>query len=157
MQMIGYIAMIGLFISMIGLITQYATKKGDTKVWIIAVIIFLVLFIVRFGFSNLPSDTKELESTPSPQPQTEELSDVEKFAKDNNISVALAESIKYALEQTGYDLNAAYNMEQLDDWAEGQRYKIWVSMEYEWIFYVKNDEVQSIRQQKGLTYIWQKE
>lgn len=94
-----------------------------------------------------------------------ELTDVEKFADENGISVELAQSIEDALSQTTVppSLNKLNDWEQSEDYAEGQRYTGWVysnSQEryYYMVFYVQGDKVVSIRdQQNGLEYLYQSE
>lgn len=53
-----------------------------------------------------------------------EKTDAEKFAEKNSISVELAESIENALSQTDVpsSLNKLNDWEQIEDYAEGQRY-----------------------------------
>lgn len=94
-----------------------------------------------------------------------ELTDVEKFAEKNGISVELAQSIEDALSQTTVppSLNKLNEWKQTEDYAEGQRYTGWVysnSQEryYYMVFYVQGDKVVSIRdQQNGLEYLYQSE
>lgn len=94
-----------------------------------------------------------------------ELTDAEKFAEENGISVELAQSIEYALSQTTVppSLNKLNEWKQTEDYAEGQRYTGWVysnSQEryYYMVFYVQGDTVVSIRdQQNGLEYLYQSE
>lgn len=93
-----------------------------------------------------------------------ELTDAEKFAEKNEISVELAQSIEDALSQTTVppSLNKLNDWEQSEDYAEGQRYTGWVysnSQEryYYMVFYVQGDKVVSIRdQQNGLEYLYQR-
>ena len=93
-----------------------------------------------------------------------EKTDAEKFAEENSISVELAESIENALSQTDVpsSLNKLNDWEQIEDYAEGQRYTGWIYSNvqekyYYMVFYVKDDTVESIRDQKnGLEYLYQK-
>lgn len=171
--LIGIVSLIGLPIALIGFLVQLARRKESKKMWGIATLVLLLLFVICFALtpasdssetqqvqqeSEEKSQSSEEETQISSETETErEETAAEKFAKENDISVALAESIEYALGETGYTLASAYDMKQIDDWAEGQRYTIYVSQQYIWVFYVKDDEVQSIRQQKGLEFIYQKE
>lgn len=91
-----------------------------------------------------------------------ELTDAEKFAEENGISVELAQSIEDALSQTTVppSLNKLNEWEQIEDYALGQRYTGWVysnSQEryYYMVFYVRGNEVESIRdQQNGGDYLY---
>lgn len=116
----------------------------------------LVMLLLVMVFSLVGCGGKE----PAP-----ELTDVEKFADENGISVELAQSIEDALSQTTVppSLNKLNDWEQSEDYAEGQRYTGWVysnSQEryYYMVFYVQGDKVVSIRdQQNGLEYLYQSE
>lgn len=116
----------------------------------------LVMLSLMMIFSLVGCSGKE----PAP-----ELTDVEKFAEKNGISVELAQSIEDALSQTTVppSLNKLNDWEQSEDYAEGQRYTGWVysnSQEryYYMVFYVQGDKVVSIRdQQNGLEYLYQSE
>lgn len=93
-----------------------------------------------------------------------ELTDAEKFAQDNGISVELAQDIENALSQTDVppSLNKLNEWKQVEDYADGQRYTGWIYSNvqekyYYMVFYVKDDTVESIRDQKnGLEYLYQK-
>ena len=93
-----------------------------------------------------------------------EKTDAEKFAEENSISVELAESIENALSQTDVpsSLNKLNDWEQIEDYADGQRYTGWIYSNvqekyYYMMFYVKDDTVESIRDQKnGLEFLYQK-
>ena len=63
--------------------------------------------------------------TRSDAPKEENLTEAENFAKNNGVSVKLAESIEYALSQSEMpdSLESLRGWEQMDDYAEGQRYK----------------------------------
>ena len=117
--------------------------KSIAGVFSIIVIVFVIYIFVQVDKSQ-----EKIESTTQ-----YELSDVEKFAKDNNISIDLAKSIEYSLGQIGFSLSQAYNPEQVDDWANGRRFKIWVNMEYILFFYCEEDEVVSIRKSNG-EFVW---
>ncbi len=94
-----------------------------------------------------------------------ELTDAEKFAEENGISVELAQNIEYALSQTGVppSLNKLNDWKQIEDYAFGQRYTGWFYSNsqgryYYMVFYVRGNEVESIRdQQNGLEYLYQSE
>lgn len=93
-----------------------------------------------------------------------EKTDAEKFAEENSISVELAQDIENALSQTDVppSLNKLNEWKQIEDYADGQRYTGWIYSNvqekyYYMVFYVKNDTVESIRDQKnGLEYLYQK-
>lgn len=93
-----------------------------------------------------------------------EKTDAEKFAQDNGISVELAQDIENALSQTDVppSLNKLNEWKQIEDYADGQRYTGWIYSNvqekyYYMVFYVKDDTVESIRDQKnGLEYLYQK-
>lgn len=94
-----------------------------------------------------------------------ELTDVEKFAEKNGISVELAQSIEDALSQTSVPpaLNVLNDWKQSEDYAEGQRYTGWIYSNaqeryYYMVFYAQGDKVVSIRdQQNGLEVLYQSE
>lgn len=96
--------------------------------------------------------------------KTPELTDAEKFAEENSISVELAQDIENALSQTDVppSLNKLNEWKQIEDYADGQRYTGWIYSNvqekyYYMVFYVKDDTVESIRDQKnGLEYLYQK-
>lgn len=100
----------------------------------------------------------ELSETSLETQSTEQESEAEKFAKANDISVALAENIEQALAESvhSYSLSRIYEWKQIDDWSDGERYTGYMDMEYVWVFYVKGDSLESIKQQKGLSEIWKK-
>lgn len=96
--------------------------------------------------------------------KTPELTDAEKFAQDNGITVELAQDIENALSQTDVppSLNKLNEWKQIEDYAEGQRFTGWIYSNvqekyYYMVFYVSGDTVESIRDQKnGLEYLYQK-
>lgn len=96
--------------------------------------------------------------------KTPELTDAEKFAEENSISVELAQDIENALSQTDVppSLNKLNEWKQIEDYTDGQRYTGWIYSNvqekyYYMVFYVKDDTVESIRDQKnGLEYLYQK-
>lgn len=98
------------------------------------------------------------------QEEVVELTDAEKFAQENGISVELAQDIENALSQTDVppSLNILNEWKQIDDYAEGQRYtgNIYSNAQnryYYMVFYVKDDKVESIRdQQNGLEFLYQR-
>ena len=93
-----------------------------------------------------------------------EKTDAEKFAEENSISVELAQDIENALSQTDVppSLNKLNEWKQIEDYADGERYTGWIYSNvqekyYYMMFYVKDDTVESIRDQKnGLEYLYQK-
>lgn len=93
-----------------------------------------------------------------------EKTDAEKFAEKNSISVELAQDIENALSQTDVppSLNKLNEWKQIEDYADGQRYTGWIYSNvqekyYYMVFYVKDDTVESIRDQKnGFEYLYQK-
>lgn len=148
--MLLFISLVGIIVTLVGFLIQLAKKKPSKKSWGITMACFLMLFSISFIF--LPNDSEVTT-------EVKEKTEAEKFAKDNDISVELAESIEQALSQSehSYTLSQVYNWEQIDDYAYGQRYTGWMNMEYVWVFYVKDDRLDSIRQQKGLSVIYQAE
>lgn len=98
------------------------------------------------------------------QEEVVELTDAEKFAQENGISVELAQDIENVLSQTDVppSLNILNEWKQIDDYAEGQRYtgNIYSNAQnryYYMVFYVKDDKVESIRdQQNGLEFLYQR-
>lgn len=98
------------------------------------------------------------------QEEVVELTDAEKFAQENGISVELAQDIENALSQTDVppSLNILNEWKQIDDYAEGQRYtgNIYSNAQnryYYMVFYVKDDKIESIRdQQNGLEFLYQR-
>lgn len=98
------------------------------------------------------------------QEEVVELTDAEKFAQENGISVELAQDIENALSQTDVppSLNILNEWKQIDDYAEGQRYtgNIYSNAQnryYYMVFYVKDNKVESIRdQQNGLEFLYQR-
>lgn len=111
---------------------------------ILVVMILLVWSGSGNGNVNNPLRINETSSTAS-------LTDAERFAEKNDVSIELAESLELALQKVSYgrrneySLAQMYNFEKRDDWAFGQRYKVWADMEYVWIIYTKDDTVVSIR------------
>ncbi len=96
--------------------------------------------------------------------KTPELTDAEKFAEENSISVELAQDIENALSKTDVppSLNKLNEWKQIEDYADGQRYTGWIYSNvqekyYYMVFYVNDDTVESIRDQKnGLEYLYRK-
>ncbi len=151
-------------------IMQGARKRKSAVVWIACFIISFIILIISFFIfhtGDAPSRAEiemrknkaasEMRKNKAESEQvTKEQTEAEKFAKENGISVALAKSIESALAQSehSYKLHQIYSWEQIEDWAYGKKYTGWLDMEYVWVFYVKNDSLQSIRQQKDLRFIW---
>lgn len=88
--------------------------------------------------------------------KTPELTDAEKFAQDNGISVELAQDIENSLSQTDVppSLNKLNEWKQIEDYALGQRYTGWIYSNvqekyYYMVFYVRGNEVESIRDQQN--------
>lgn len=150
--MLLFISLVGIIVTLIGFIIQLARKKQSKKSWGVTMACFLVVFSVSCIF--LPNDESQKSEVTT---EVKEKTEAEKFAEENDISVELAESIEQALSESehSYSLSQVYNWEQIDDYAYGQRYTGWLNMEYVWVFYVKDNSVDSIRQQKGLSYIYQ--
>lgn len=96
--------------------------------------------------------------------KTPELTDAEKFAEENSISVELAQDIENALSKTDVppSLNKLNEWKQIEDYADGQRYTGWIYSNvqekyYYMVFYVNDDTVESIRDQKNeLEYLYRK-
>lgn len=117
--------------------------------------LILALYMVVMVFVLVGCGQKE---------KTPELTDAEKFAEENSISVELAQDIENALSQTDVppSLNKLNEWKQIEDYADGQRYTGWIYSNvqekyYYMVFYVKDDTVESIRDQKnGLEYLYQK-
>lgn len=117
--------------------------------------LILTLCMVVMVFSLVGCGQKE---------KTQELTDAEKFAQDNGISVELAQDIENALSQTDVppSLNKLNEWKQIEDYTDGQRYTGWIYSNvqekyYYMVFYVKDDTVESIRDQKnGLEYLYQR-
>lgn len=128
--------------------------KNTGAILVIAGVACMIYFIV--GVATAPSKSKT-EADAVMNTPVAELTEAEEFAQDNGVSLALAQDIEYALAQSehAYKLRQVYEWKQIDDWAEGQRYTGWMDMEHIWVFYVKDDKVESIRQQKGLEFIYQ--
>lgn len=116
----------------------------------LCIIITVVIFV---GMLTRPDSSKD-----------ENLTEAENFAKNNGISVKLAESIEYSLSQSEMpdSLESLRDWEQMDDYGEGQRYKAWSysvvnERHYYMVFYVKDDVVESIRDSKyGLEVLYSK-
>lgn len=132
-------------------------KKGGVDVK--RVLALVVALCVVCGMVGCNSEPKQPSKTQEPV-HTAELTEVELFAKNNGISVELAESLESVLlgmeltdsSRTGvfhYKLSDVYNFEQTDDWAEGERYKMWMDMEHIWYAYCKGDAVVGVRDGNG--------
>lgn len=104
-------------------------------------------------------------SHPDKQPGDDELSEVEIFARDNDISIFLAESIENALSrcEAPDSIKSLKEWKQIEDYSDGQRYTTWSystknERYYYMTFYVKNDEVVSIRDRdNGLDLLYNTE
>lgn len=178
------ICLIGIPVTLVGFLIQTARKRPNNKVWgailIGLVVVFVVCFLVtpssdssdsetdtageetEFPSAPIPSTTASTEPAQATTASTEAThvqTEAEKFAEENGLSVELAESIEAALAESahGYKLSQIYEWKQIDDYAYGQRYTGWMSMEYVWVFYVNGDKLESIRQQSGLDFIWSAE
>ncbi len=153
---LGCLVMSIMFLVSGGLILKIRKQWAKTTgiIFLIAGVAFMVFFIVGVAIAPSKSKTEAdaVEDTPAA-----ELTEAEKFAQDNCVSLALAEDIEYALSQSehAYKLHQVYEWKQIDDWAAGPRYTGWMDMEYIWVFYVKDNKVASIRQQKGLEFVYQ--
>lgn len=177
-SLFGVISMIGFPISLIGFFIQLVRRKPSKTVWGIIAICFVAVFVVCMFL--MPSsdegsapeitevtesekqepetETTESESTQSQEPV--EQTEAEKFAKKNNISVGLAESLESVLagmeltdkSRVGvfhYDLSHVYDWTQIEDWAYGERYSAYMDMEHVWYIYVKDDTVVGVRDGSG--------
>lgn len=86
---------------------------------------------------------------------------IEKFAEDHNIPLELAQSMDDAIQQISdkfdrsFTLKQAYNFEQVEDWANGKRYHIYLDYEYVLYIYEQDNEVVSIRRSNG-DFVYQK-
>ena len=125
---------------------------------------FNIVFIRVDEPDRISSETSDIEDS-SMSSESEELTEevkteIEKFAQENGISVELAQ----ALSQTEVppSLNKLNEWEQIEDYAEGQRYtgNIYSNVQdkyYYMVFYVKDDRVESIRDQRnGLEFLYQR-
>lgn len=175
------ISFIGLIISLIAFIIQLLRRKANKKQWGIAIVFLLIAFLIagalrpyyRSSDSSKrvekvekktveePKQTKkEKKAKPAVKKQKKKLSETERFAKDNNISVALAEDLKRVLGEMEltdksrvgafhYELSDVYEWERVEDWAEGRRYSGWMDMEHIFYYYVKDDKIVSVRTSDG--------
>jgi hypothetical protein len=180
--LLGLISMIGFPIALIGFFIQLARKKPNKKIWAIAAIGFVVIFVVFMfsipdsepGKENSNSSAKSVESTTSESQKTaesekesstndKEKSEAERFAEENDTSVHLAESLESVLDgmeltdksRVGafhYSLSDVYEWSKENDWAEGERYSAYMDMEHVWYIYVKDDTVVGIRDGNGNVY-----
>lgn len=175
------IAFVGLIISLIAFIIQLLRRRQNKKQWGIAIVCFLIAFVILGALVpyNDPSDSnkrvekvekktvekpkqtkKEKKAKPAVKKQKKNLSETEKFAKDNNISVALAEDLKRVLGEMEltdksrvgafhYEISDVYDWQRVEDWAEGRRYSGWMDMEHIFYYYVKDDKIVSVRTSEG--------
>lgn len=177
-SLFGVISMIGFPLSLIGFFIQLARKKPSKTVWGIIAICFVVVFVVCMFLTPSSNDvsapeTEKVTESEKQEPKTEitesepaqsqeqvEQTEAEKFAKKNNISVGLAESLESALagmeltdkSRVGvfhYNLSHVYDWTQIEDWAYGERYSVYMDMEHVWYIYVKDDTVVGIRDGSG--------
>jgi hypothetical protein len=81
--------------------------------------------------------------------QEQEKTAVERFVEEYDVPVAFAESLEIALSNTRYGINRVYSFKRVEDWAEGERYSMWMDMEYVWYAYCKGDEVVGIRDSRS--------
>lgn len=177
--MIAFFGVITLFLAPVALIITIvqAIRKKSYKKWLVIFGVCCVCFAVCLLVDidnvspTIPTDDKqpissesEVENTSEIQteepttsfPSKKELSEVEQFAEDNDISVELAQSMEYVLGEIDYSLSQAYNLEQTDDWAYGRRFKVWIDMEHICFFYCQDEEVVSLRSSNG-DFVWQAE
>lgn len=149
------IFIVGTAISSIIFVIQSLRKRPSRKLWGIAIIFFVSALIISCLFlpDGALSDSDEGE-------KVEKVSETEKFAKDNNISVALAEDLKRVLGEMEltdksrvgafhYELSDVYDWQRVEDWAEGRRYSGWMDMEHIFYYYVKDDRIVSVRTSEG--------
>lgn len=100
-------------------------------------------------------ETEEIPAE-SKEPTEEVKTEVEKFAESNDITVELSTNMEIVLNELNYTLSQAYNFERTDDWAEGERYKVYLDMEHICFFYCKGDTILSLRASNG-DFLWQAE
>lgn len=185
-EVISFVAFLGILPAFIGFIIQSIRKKPNKKRWGIAALCCLILFIVipmpnsKRPNNEVSKNTTKVkvekkvvkETKPSAKkvkrkkPKKEQ-SEVEKFAKDNNISVTLAKDLKKVLGEMEltdksrvgtfhYELSDVYEWERIEDWAEGRRYSGWMDMEHIFYYYVKDDRIVSVRTSDG-SFLYQVE
>lgn len=154
-----FIGVIGAIITFVGMLVVAAKKKQGVKTWAFTFAGFLVLLAIGSLFITTTTPDDGGQEAQQPTTQTKELSEAEKFAAENDISVQLAEDIEQALAKSehAYDLSQIYQWTQIEGYAYGQRYTGWMDMEYVWVFYVNEDRLESIRQQVDLSFIYQAE
>ena len=106
------------------------------------------------------SSTKSTSSTATTNASyatanTEALTPIESFAKENNVSVNFATSLDTAVKSLtdkfnrSFTIDDVYNFDETDPWLSGKRYTIWLVQEYVLTVYEQNDEVVSIRKSNG--------
>ena len=175
-SLLGVISMFVTPIALIVFLVQVARKKKSKTVWGIVTIISVFIFVGAILYptpsndnedtndvaQSTPSKTKEpIPETQTPVSETQEVkSETEIFADENDISIQLAKSIKTVLKgmkltdksRVGvfhYTLSDVSSWEQIDDWAEGQRYSAYMAEEHIFYFYVKDDTVVGVRDGHG--------
>lgn len=178
LPIVGVISLVFLPISLIIFIIQIIRKKPSKKIWGVVTLVTVAVFGISMTVSiavdgvrppkekestHSPTVTEnqpiEETSTPSSTEKVETETEIERFARENNLSVELATDIEYALSRSAhsYKLHNIYQWTQIEDYANGQRYTGWLDMEYVWVFYINGDKVESIRQKKDLSFIYQAE
>ena len=175
LPVIGVCSLVFIPVALVVFLVLTIRKKPAKKTWGIITLATVIVFGTTMGISIAKDGVRPMEKkepTVSAQPPVESTTEpavitdkpkeetaAEKFARINDIPVALAEDIEYALSQSehSYTLNQVYQWKQIDDYAYGQRYTGYMDLEYVWVFYVRDNKVESIRQQKGLSYIYQAE
>ncbi len=176
---LGLLCLAGVAVSIVVCIIQTIRKKKSKTAWGLAAICMTVGFIVCIILTPSSPPKKVPESTVAPevsvpeeksteQPTSEptpevEKTEAEKFAEANGVSVELAESLETVLtgmeltdkSRVGvfhYDLSDVYDWEQVEDWAEGQRYSAWMAQEHIFYFYVKENAVVGVRDANGSVF-----
>lgn len=117
--------------------------------------IFLIALVATVTVISLITSVDDGATEPSGNKgKTTVEMDAANFAEDNGISVGLAESVQDALAHTDteYSLNDLSGWEQIEGWAEGNRYAACIHDEDYWAFYVKDDKCVTIRCKSGVLY-----
>lgn len=119
-----FVCLIGIPVTLVGFLVQFARKKANKKAWGITLICFLVVFVVCFiltptseednkdvavttdessavtseqGSTEGESEKVVSEQWADEESQNQEKTEAEKFAESNDVSVSLAESLESVL------------------------------------------------------------
>ncbi|MDO5151607.1 MAG: hypothetical protein Q4D76_19830 [Oscillospiraceae bacterium] len=175
LELLEFVCLIGIFVTFVGFTVQLARKKDNKskKEWGVTLLGFSVIFLICITIMpvsefnekdeihrSVVEATESEKQTSTIEQKHIEQSEVEIFAKNNNVSVKLAESLKSVLESMEltdksrvgifhYNLSHVYNWKQVEDYADGQRYSAWMDMEHIWYIYVKDDMVVGVRDGHG--------